>query len=168
MIGQPQSHRRRAVVIVMHTIGKRQPQGPMSPMEVVIEQLQAYERIPSVIAFGEGMCLTGESIEPITQGAVESFDMHGARWLHQHPQRRAGLHRQQSSVLITMLDGLRQGDRLWDHQPGTPPFARYHALAIGPLQDAPLAVPAITEPMQLALLSALNCGDHRLLDQRLA
>ena len=107
MISQPQSHRRRAVVIATQaTIGKRQPQSPMSSMKVVIEQLQAHQCIPSVIAFGEGVRLAGEGSEPITQGAVESFDMHGARWLDQHPQRRADFQRQQSSVLIAMLDGL--------------------------------------------------------------
>jgi hypothetical protein len=125
MIGQPQSHRRRAVVIPTHaTTGKRQPQGPMSPMEVVIKELQAHQRIPSVIPLGEGVRFTGEGIESITQGAIEPFDMHSARWLDQHPQRSAGLHRQQSSVLIAMLDGLRQGNTLWNHQAGTPAFAR--------------------------------------------
>src|SRR5205823_1814676 len=85
MIGQLQSHRRRAVVIpTQTTIGKRQPQSPMSSLKVVIEELQAHQCIPSVIAFGEGVRLAGEGIEPIAQGAVESFDMHGARWLDQH------------------------------------------------------------------------------------
>jgi len=39
MIGQPQSHGRRPLVIAMEVIPTRQPQGPMRPMEVVIEQL---------------------------------------------------------------------------------------------------------------------------------
>jgi len=34
-------------------------------MEVVIEQLQAYERIEGDIPLGEGVCLTGQGIEPI-------------------------------------------------------------------------------------------------------
>ncbi len=114
MIGQPQSHRRRSVVIATHAIGKRQPQGPMGSMKVVIEELQAHERIPGGIAEGFGVRLAGEGIEPIAQGTVESFDMHGPGWLDKRPQRGAGLHRQPSSVLITMLDGLRQGDRLRD------------------------------------------------------
>src|SRR5437870_6391501 len=128
MIGQPQSHRRRAVVIATHTIGKRQPQGPMSSMEVVIEELQAQQPIPGHIAFGEGVRLAGEGIEPITQGAVESFDMHRASWLYPHPQRGTDLHREQSSMLITMLDGLRQGECLGDDQPRTSPFARHYPL----------------------------------------
>src|SRR5260370_26155986 len=68
---------------------------------------------------------------------------------------------------ITMLDRLRQGERLWDHQRRTPPFARQHALSIGPHQDAPIAVPAIAEPVQLALLGAGDCGGHGSLDQGL-
>jgi len=40
MIGQPQSHGRRSLVIAMHSISKRQSQGPMRPLEVVIEELQ--------------------------------------------------------------------------------------------------------------------------------
>ena len=54
MIGQPQGHRWRAVVIATHAIPTRQPQGLMSPMEVVIEELQPHERIPGGIAFGKG------------------------------------------------------------------------------------------------------------------
>ena len=106
MIGQSQSHRRRPLLVAMHAIDSREPQGLMRPMEIVIEELQAHQRIPGGIAFGESVRLAGEGIEPITQGAVESFDMHGARWLDQHPQRRADFQRQQSSVLIAMLDGL--------------------------------------------------------------
>ena len=68
-------------------------------------------------------------------------------------------------MLITMLDRLRQGERLWDHQRRTPPFARQHTLSIGPHQDAPIAVPAIAEPVQLALLGASDCGGHGSLDQ---
>ncbi len=68
-------------------------------------------------------------------------------------------------MLITMLDRLRQGERLWDHQRRTPPFARQHTLSIGPHQDAPIAVPAIAEPVQLALLGAGDCGGHGSLDQ---
>lgn len=70
MIGQPQSHRRRAVLIAMHAIDQRQPQGPMSPMEVVIEELQAHQRIPGRIAKGFGMRLAGQRIEPITQSTA--------------------------------------------------------------------------------------------------
>jgi hypothetical protein len=71
MIGQPQSHRGRAVMIAMNaTIGNRQLQGPMSPLEGVIEELQAHQRVPSGIAFGEGVRLAGEGIEPITQDAA--------------------------------------------------------------------------------------------------
>lgn len=78
MIGQPQSYRRGTVVIATHAIPTRQPQGLMSPMEVVIEELQAHERIPGGIPFGEGVRFAGKGIEPITQGPVEPFDMHGA------------------------------------------------------------------------------------------
>ena len=66
MIGQPQSHRWRAVVIPTRAIGHRQPQGSMGSMKVVIEQLQAHQCIPGVIAFGEGVRLAGKCIEPIT------------------------------------------------------------------------------------------------------
>ena len=65
MISQSQNHRLRPLVIAMHTIASRQLQSLLRPMEVVIEQLQAHERVPSGIAFGEGVRLAGESIEPI-------------------------------------------------------------------------------------------------------
>src|SRR5262249_54523800 len=53
MIGQPQGHRWRPVVIAMHALPSRQPQSSMSPMKVVIEELQAHECIPGGIPFGE-------------------------------------------------------------------------------------------------------------------
>src|SRR6202035_518227 len=168
MISQPECHRRRPVVIATHAIDQREPQGPMSPTEVVIEELQAHQRIPGVIAFGERVRLAGEGVEPITQSAIESFDMHGPRWLHPRPQRGADLHRQQSPMLITMLDRLRQRDRLWNHQAGTSPFARGDRFAVGPLQNAAIAMPAITPPMQFTPVSPLDRGGHRLLDQLLA
>ena len=78
MIRQPQSHGRRPVLIAMHPLPSRQPQGRMSPMEVVIKELQADQGIKGGIAFGEGVRLAREGIEPIAQSAIESFDMHSA------------------------------------------------------------------------------------------
>ncbi len=155
-------------MITTYAIRKGHPQGPMGSMKVVIEELQAHEGIPGRIAFGESVRLAGERIEPITQGAIEPFHMHGPGWLHPSPQRGTDLHREQPSVLITMLDGLRQGERLGDDQPRTSPFARHHRLSVGPLQDAPIAVPAIAEPVQFALMGPLDRGGHGLLDQVLA
>jgi len=39
MISQAQSHRWRLLVIAMHPVPKRQAQGAMSPMKIVIEDL---------------------------------------------------------------------------------------------------------------------------------
>ena len=71
-------------------------------------------------------------------------------------------------MLIAMLDGLRQGDRLWDDPPRTPSFAREHRLSIGPHQDASIAVPARAPPVQFALVGPCDRGSHCLLDQGLA
>src|SRR2546421_13122124 len=105
----------------------------MRAMEVVIEELQVHQCIEGSIAFGESVRLAGKGSEPIAQGPVESFDMHGPRWLHRSPQRGTNLHRQQSSPLITMLDRLRQREGLRDDQARPPPFARPHRLAVGSL-----------------------------------
>src|SRR6266446_6932740 len=94
--------------------------------------------------------------------------MDGTRWLHGYPQRGTDLYRQQSSVLIAMLDRFRQGDRLWHHPRGPSPFAGGRQLAIGSYQDVLVTVPAIAEPVQFALVGALNRDGHRLLDQFLA
>src|SRR5207253_1786598 len=99
-------------------------------------------------------------IESIAQGTIESFHMYRASWLHPCPQRGADLHGEQSSMLIAMLDRLRQRDHLWDDPGGTPSFACRHPLAIGPLEDAPIAVPSIPEPVQFALMGPLDGGDH--------
>jgi len=76
MIGQPQSRRRRAMLIAMPAIVSREPQGLLRPMEIVIEELQAHQCIEGGIAEGFGVCLAGEGTEPITQGTIESFDMY--------------------------------------------------------------------------------------------
>lgn len=68
-------------------------------------------------------------------------------------------------MLIPMFDGLGQGDPLWDNQAGAPTFARQHPLAIGPHQDAPIDVPAITEPGEGTLVGSLHDDRHCLLDQ---
>src|SRR5260221_3543469 len=107
----------------------------MSPMEVMVEQLQTHERIEGGIPLGESVRLARESIEPIAQRPVEPFDMHRTRWLHLRTQHSADLHRQQTPMLIAMLDGLRQGQRLWDDQAGTHPFARAHRLSISTYPD---------------------------------
>jgi hypothetical protein len=67
-----------------------------------------------------------------------------------------------------MLDCLCQGQRLWDQQWRTPPFASVPRLPIGTLQDTPIALPAITEPVQLALVRALDSRPHGLLNQLFA
>jgi hypothetical protein len=105
------------------------------------------------IPFGEGVRLAGEGTQPIAQRHIESFDMH-----RPGPQRGAGLHRQQSSVPIALLDGLRQDNRLWDGPRRMPLFARQHQLSIGPQEHASIALPAIAErggnPSQCP-----DCGD---------
>ena len=165
MIGQPQSRRRRAMLIAMPAIVSREPQGLLRPMEIVIEELQAHQCIEGGIAEGFGVCLAGEGTEPITQGTIESFDMYGARLLHPGSHSGTNLHREQSSMLITMLDGLCQADALGDDQARTPSFACQHSLAIGPLQDAPIAVPARASPGEGTVVRSLNGGGHGLLDQ---
>jgi hypothetical protein len=49
----------------MHPIGYRQAQGPMGSLKVVIEELQAHQRIPGVIAFGKRVRLAREGIQAI-------------------------------------------------------------------------------------------------------
>ena len=55
MVRQPQSHGRRLLSIPTHSLLKRKPQGLMSPMEVVIEDLSTDQRIPCGIPFRKGM-----------------------------------------------------------------------------------------------------------------
>ena len=147
MIGQPQSHGRRPMVITMHAIGERQLQGPMSSMKVVIEQLQAHKRVPSGIAFGEGVRLAGEGPQPITQGTVEPFHMHRAGWVHIGSQGGTDLHGEQSPMLIAMLDRLCQRQRHRNHPCRASALPSQLPLAIGSHEDALIAVPAIAEPV---------------------
>src|SRR6266581_8405280 len=68
---------------------------------------------------------------------------------------------------IPFGESVRQTEHLGDDQTRTPPFARAHRLAVGPLQDAAIAMPAITEPAQGALLRPLERDRGGLLDQLL-
>src|SRR5947208_941091 len=78
MISQLESHRGRSMVIAMHSILLRQSQGLMRSLEVVIEDLQAHERVKGGIPLSERVCLAGECIKPIAQGTIESLHMHCA------------------------------------------------------------------------------------------
>jgi hypothetical protein len=49
----------------------------MSPMEVVIEDLETDQRIPHGIPFRKRMSLASQGIEPITQDAVDPLNMNG-------------------------------------------------------------------------------------------
>jgi len=71
-------------------------------------------------------------------------------------------------MLIAMLDGLRQRERLWDDPRRTPPFALSHRLSIDPHEDAPIAVPAIAEPGEGAPVRPLKRDGRCVLDQLLA
>lgn len=134
-------------------------------MEVVIEQLQVYQRIPGVIAFSERVRLTGEHIEPITQRPVEPFHMDRPSRLRVCPQGGKDLYGQQTSMLITMLDRLRQRHRRRDYPRRTSPFAWQVTLARSAHEHAAIAVPSITEPVQFASVSSLHGGGHCLLDE---
>jgi hypothetical protein len=111
------------------------------------------------------MRFASESIEPIAQRPVKPFHMHRASRLQACSQRGADLHREQASMLIAMLDRLRQCHGLWDDPWRTPSFARGHRLSIRPHKHAPIAVPSITEPVQFAPVGSLHSGGHRVLDE---
>src|SRR5260370_34542913 len=103
-------------------------------MEVMFEPMQAYARNVGGIPLGERVRLARDSIEPIAQRPVAPFDMHRTSLLHLRAQHGADLHRQEMPMLIAMLDGLRQGQRLWDDHAGTPPLGRRHRRSIEPYQ----------------------------------
>jgi hypothetical protein len=95
------------MLIAMHSVPKRQAQGAMSSLKIVIEELQANECIPGRVPFGKRMGLARERIEPIAQRAARPFHMHSPGWSYAESQRGTDLHRQEVPMLITMLDGLR-------------------------------------------------------------
>ena len=92
MIGNAYSHRGRSLLIAMPAINSGEPQGPMRTLEIVIEELQAHQRIKGGIAFGESVRLVSQSRQPIAQDPVEPFDMDGACWLHPGPKRGTDFH----------------------------------------------------------------------------
>src|SRR5947207_15055759 len=102
------------------------------------------------------MCLAGEGIEPITQGPIEPLHMHRANWLNAASQRSADFHRQQSPMLIAMLDLLHQRHRLWNHPRRASALAGPLPLTIVSHQDVLIALPAITEPLHLKMVLPLD------------
>ncbi len=169
MISHAQSHCWRPMAIAMHAVvPKRQAQGAMSSMKIVIKELQTHQCIPRRVALGKRMRLTSEGTQPITQRSIEPLHMHGPGWSHADAQCGTDLHRQEVSMLITMFDRLQQRYRLWDHQRRTPALARQHALTIGSPQDAGIPMPSIAQPSERAMMGSLDRRVHRLRNQILA
>lgn len=106
-----------------------------------------------------------ERIEPIAQGPARLFHMHRPSWLQACSKLNTNFDGEQPSMLIAMLDGLLQRRGCRDHPCRTSPFACQGALAIRPHENAPIAVPSITEPTQGALVGSLHGSGHRLLDE---
>ena len=80
----------------------------MSPMEVMIEELQADQRIPRGISFRKGMRFASEATRPITEGAVDSLDVNRTGFGNNVAQNDTDLNGKEFSMLIPVLDGLRQ------------------------------------------------------------
>jgi hypothetical protein len=131
MIRHSQSHRWRPLLLAMYPLPKQQAQGAMSPLKMVIEELQANECIPGHLPFGKRMGLARERIEPIAQRAARPFHMHRAGWSYAESQRGTDLHRQEVPMLSTMLDGLRQRHCRGNSPRRAPAFARQFPLALG-------------------------------------
>jgi len=118
----------------------------MSPMEVVIEELQTDQCIPRGVPFRKGMRFAREGIEPITQGAVDSLDVNGPRFGNDCAQHGADLNGEELAMLITMLDGLRQAHISRYYQRRTSRLPRTNRLTICSFQDCCIAAPPIATP----------------------
>src|SRR5260370_4549036 len=156
MLRHPQSHRWRPMLRAMYPLPKQQAQGAMSPLKIVIEELQANECIPGHVPFGKRMGLARERIEPIAQRAVEPFHMHSPGWSYAESQRGTDLHRQEVPMLITLLDGLRQRHCLAKYSPRAPAFSRQLPPPIGSPKDGDLPLPPRGPPRRVAVVVALQ------------
>ena len=88
----------------------------MSMMEMMVKELEMEQSIPGLIPFGKGVGFASESIEPITQHAVEAFQMDGSGRQATGSHRGTDLNAEQPSPCITMLDALGETHR-WRHNP---------------------------------------------------
>src|SRR5260370_1009835 len=111
------------------------------PSEVGFEMTRIFK-------IGNGMGLTGQSIEPIAQSAVDPLNMSSCRCGGHLAQGGTDLDREQLAMLITMLDSLRQAHVCRYHQPGTSALARADRLTIGSSEDRLISPPAIAAPDQ--------------------
>jgi hypothetical protein len=126
----------------------------MSPMEVMIEELQADQRIPRGIPFCKGMRFASEGIEPITQGAIDSLDVNSTGFGNDCAQSGTDLNGKEFSMLISMLNGLRQSHLWWDDQRRTPRFPRTNRLTIRAREDSCIAAPPVATPAESTALRA--------------
>src|SRR5260370_13690086 len=148
MLAEPERHSRSARLIALTLRRHRQTQCSMGTDPVVLKELQVDEGIPTRVTFGKGMGLTGQSIEPIAQSAVDPLNMSSCRCGGHLAQGGTDLDREQLAMLITMLDSLRQAHVCRYHQPGTSALARADRLTIGSAEDRLISPPAIAAPDQ--------------------
>src|SRR5437879_3866067 len=114
------------------------------------------------------MGLAGQSIEPITEDAIDSLDVDGTRFGNNLAQGGINLDREQFSMLVSMLDGLRQAHISRHDQRGASALARTDWLAICSSEDRYIAPPAIATPRQRTTLRARNREGHRSFDKAVA
>src|SRR5258708_12179863 len=140
----------------------------MSPMEVMIEELQADQRIPRGISFRKGMRFASEGIEPITEGAVDSLDVNSTGFGNNFAQNGTDLNGKEFSMLIPVLDGLRQAHLWWYYQRRTAQLPRTNRLTIRSSHDCCIAPPPIATPGQRTALRACDGEGHRSFDEFIA
>ena len=109
-----------------------------------------------------------QGIEPVTQGAVDPLDMDRPRFAEQGAEHGANLNGEQRSMLVTMLDRLRQA-----HIRGYPQRRPSRSTAVDGLtiragQNLRRATPSIAAPVQWTTLRARDGESHCSLDEIIA
>ena len=79
MVGESKGHGRSARLIASHLCRHREAQCPMRTDPVVLKELQVDESIPGSVAFGKGMGLASQGIEPIAQSPIDSLNVNRSR-----------------------------------------------------------------------------------------
>ena len=77
MVAEPEDHGRSARLRAKRRLREGETQGTMGTDPVVLKEVQVDKGIPGDVPFGKRMSLRSQSIEPITQGAVDALDVDG-------------------------------------------------------------------------------------------
>ena len=117
----------------------------------MFEQTHCHQRIPGPDIFGKGVCFAGQSIQPVSQHAIQPLFMHRiwrCHWLTQHRAHLDAYH----PASMASLDRLCQPHPGRRNQRGTSAPPGSLRVTIGAANLPPVRLSSIADPGHASLL----------------